>query len=1027
MWAICVSSPLAEYRELPQGCAMKLLRNLALVLAGLCVPADLVAEVDFSREILPVLSDYCFHCHGPDPKARKGELRLDDETDAKRPRDGYAIIAPGKSSASELLKRIITDDLDERMPPPEMGRDLPPAAIEKIRQWLDEGAPWGRHWALTPIVRPETPTEDEHPIDSFINAKLNELQLPTQPPADRATLIRRLHLDLTGLPPAPETVQNFLNDERPIAWLQLIKDVMDKPAYGERMAWPWLNAARYADSNGYQGDSERTMWPWRDWVVRAFNENMPWDQFTEWQLAGDLFPNPTFEQRLATGFNRNHMINGEGGRISEENRVDYVMDMTETTGTIWLGLTFNCSRCHDHKFDAITQNDYYSLSAFFNQTPVTGAGRSPKTPPILTAPSAAQRKEISKRNATVRELSIKLKQRAAELAKLQPAWEAALLAANKAASTWETLVPITAKAINQSLSIQKDRSVLVGGKRANNDTYTVTARVSGKKITGIRLETLKHKSLTKGSLSRSGSGNYVLTGFEISKDGGVPIKIASAKATFEQGGLKITGAIDGKQNTGWGVWKSGVVNQAHGAVFTLAKPLSVATNSVLRFTLRHDSKHKEHLIGNFRLSYTEDAKPQLPSASDKLLNAVRIASAKRTAQQAGIVAKEHQSSDKQHKSLKQRIDGEKRVIANIEQQAPKVMIMEDMKQPRDTFVLTRGLYNKPGDKVFAAVPASLSRSDQTGRTNRLQLAKWLTARDNPLMARVTVNRFWQMLFGIGIVKTPEDFGVQSEFPKHPELLDWLAAEFIESGWDVKHLLTTILTSETYQRSSTSTPELNERDPMNRYLARAPRHRLPSWMIRDQALAVSGLLNAKLGGAPVNGYQPAGIWEEATFGKKKYKQDSGDKLYRRSLYTFWRRIVGPTMFFDSAKRQICEVKTPRTNTPLHALTTLNDTTYVEAARAMAQRILLSQAADVPARIGMAYQLALSRMPTEAETKIWMNGLNNAGKQFAADKTAAMEFLQVGESKRDESLDPNEHATLAAVCLGILNLDETLNRE
>ncbi len=1001
---------------------------LPLFAATCCLPQVVAAEVNFSREILPVLSDYCFQCHGPDPKARKGDLRLDDEKDATRDRDGYAIVSPGKADDSELLKRLITSDMDERMPPPEIGRTLPPTAIKKIRQWLNEGAKWGQHWSLTKIERPQPPVDHSNPIDAFINARLNELKLSPQPRAKRHTLIRRLYLDLTGLPPSPEDVANFQSNQSPSAWKDLVKEVMTMPAYGERMAWPWLNAARYADSNGYQGDSERTMWPWRDWVVQAFNDNLPWDEFTEWQLAGDLLPNPTFEQRLATGFNRNHMINGEGGRIPEENRVDYVMDMTETMGTIWLGLTFNCARCHDHKYDSLSRKDYYSLSAFFNQTPVTGAGRSPQTAPILSAPGLDQRRDIIKRRSTINKLQAERGQRAAELAKLQAQWERQLLTANQTSSSWTTLAPLSAKAAQQSLSIQKDQSVLVGGKKDDNDTYTVTTKADGKTITGFRLEALKHKSLTQGSLSRSGSGNFVLTGFEVRVNDGKPLKFATATATYEQGGLKITGAIDGKKHTGWGVWKNGIVKREHAAVFTLDKALVLDEDSELKFTLRHDSRHKEHLIGCFRLSFTEDTKPRLPSVSDSLIAALKIPGAKRSRQQKDLVTAEHRSSDQRHSDLQRRIENEEKVIDNLQSQAPKVMVMEDMKKPRDTFMLTRGLYNKPGEKVSAAVPESLGTLPKKSTPNRLALARWLTSRDNPLMARVTVNRLWQMLFGVGIVKTPEDFGVQGEFPMHPELLDWLAAEFIESGWDIKHLLTVILTSETYQRSSMSTPRLNEFDPDNRFLARAPRFRLPSWMIRDQALAASGLLNAKIGGAPVNGYQPPGIWEEATFGKKKYKPDTGDKLYRRSLYTFWRRIVGPTMFFDSAKRQICEVKTPRTNTPLHALTTLNDTTFVEAARTMAQRILLAKELKSNADlIRRAYQLTLARNPDESELKIWEAGLKTVTKQFSLDPNAANEFLKVGDSKRDDSLDATEHAALSAVCLGILNLDEALNRE
>lgn len=996
----------------------------------LVLPAAGVAEVDFSREILPVLSDNCFHCHGPDPKARKGDLRLDDEADAKRDREGHPVIAPGKGSASKLLKRLITEDPDERMPPPELGRTIPAETIVKIRQWIDEGAQWGRHWALTPIARPELPLPGEHPVDSFITNRLEAAGLNPTPRAAKTTLIRRLHLDLTGLPPSPENVAAFLADKRPRAWRDLVRQVIAKEAYGERMAWNWLDASRYADSNGYQGDMERTMWPWRDWVVKAFNENMPWDQFTEWQLAGDLLPEASFEQKLATGFNRNHMINGEGGRIPEENRVDYVLDMTETMGTIWLGLTFNCSRCHDHKFDPLTQQDYYSLSAFFNQTPVTGSGRSPQTAPVLKAPSAEQLKGLATLRAKIKEMEAATAKRVQGLAKLQAGWEQAMLAKNAGGAAWELLKPTAAKATTQTLTIQKDKSVLVGGKtKPKNDTYTLTTTAGGQAVTGFRLEALKHKSLTKGGLSRSSSANFVLTGFEVRVDNGKPLKFASAKATFEQGGLKVAGAFDGKKESGWAVWDGRVVDREHTAVFALEQPVDLPAGSKLTFTLRHDSKHAEHLLGCFRLSLTKDKEPALTDGSIRLMAALKLSPAKRTKEQASLIAIAHRARDKAYGVARDKVSSQKDKLAKLDRQAPRVMVMEDMAKPRDTFILTRGIYNKPGPKVSAGVPVSLRAFPKGAPKNRAGLAKWLTAKDNPLMARVTVNRLWSMFFGIGIVKTAEDFGVQGEFPKHPELLDWLAAEFIESGWDVKHLLELILTSETYQRSSQVTPELLEQDPENRLLARGARYRMPSWMIRDQALAASGLLNDTIGGAPVNVYQPAGIWEEATFGKKKYVQDHGDKLYRRSLYIFWRRIVGPTMFFDSAARQICEVKTPRTNTPLHALATLNDTTYVEAARATAERIFKatgSKAGDA-GRLRQAYRLVLAREPDKTELRVWQAGLERARRQFANDADAAIELLKVGESKRDESLDPVEHAALTAVCLGILNLDEALNRE
>jgi mono/diheme cytochrome c family protein len=787
--------------------------------------------VVFSRDVLPILSDSCFQCHGPDAKeGRKGDLRLDDEADAKRERDGDRVIAAGNPEASELVHRLLSTDPDEQMPPPELGRPLSTAQIDILKRWIAEGAKWGKHWSFERIERPAVPETNggRHPIDALVQRGLDAAGLKPNPPADPATLLRRLSLDLTGLPPSSvignqssviSGRENPNTSHRsPITdhdWSVIIDQLLDSPHYGERMAWDWLDAARYADSNGYQGDNERTMWPWRDWVVKAYNENLPYDQFTIRQLAGDLLPSATQDQVLATGFNRNHMINGEGGRIAEENRVDYVMDMTETMGTVWLGLTLNCCRCHDHKFDPLTQADYYRFTAFFNQTPVTGAGGNPQTPPILeVAPPEA-------------------------------------IAARDAART--------------------------------------------------------ERNAAKSRLDRA---------------------TVAEKAELE---------------------KKAVENSA-----------------------------------------TEKATASKAEAE-----------------------KAFQAAEAKLKSLDDAI--------------PKVMVMADQGQPRKTFLLDRGLYNAPGAEVAAAVPAVLLAMPDKAPANRLDLARWLVSRDHPLTARVAVNRIWQMLFGIGLVKTAEDFGVQAEYPVQRELLDWLAAEYIESGWDTKALLKTILTSETYRRSSViASPSDFERDPDNRLLARGARFRMPSWMIRDQALAVSGLLEEKQAGSSVFPYQPEGIWDEATFGKKTYRMSEGSDLHRRSLYTFWRRIVGPTEFFDTAKRQVCEVKPLRTNTPMHALTTLNSPTYVEAGRFLADAVLGSHP-DESHRFQTLSLRLLGRNPVDGETAIWKRSLERAKGSFSEDPAAAGKLLAIGRAGSSPGLDPVEHAAWTALCLNLLNLDEVLTKE
>jgi hypothetical protein len=819
--------------------------------------------IDFSHDIQPILSDNCYHCHGPDEKDRKAKLRLDTKEGAYRNVDGKAVIAPGKSAQSELIRRITTKDEDDLMPPPKSNRKLTPQQIDLLRRWVDQGAPWGQHWAFETPRRPEPPPAKDkkwtrNPVDQFILARLDKEGLKPSPEAPRETLIRRVTLDLTGLPPTLAEVDAFLADKSPTAYEKVVDRLLKSPRYGERMAWDWMDAARYADSSGYQGDPERTMWPWRDWVVSAFNANMPYDLFTVEQLAGDLLPNATKQQILATGFNRNHMHNGEGGRIGEETRVENVMDRAETTSTLWLGLTMTCSRCHDHKFDPITLKDYYGMYDFFNQTSENGGGRGGQNAPALDM-STPQEEEKSKQ----------------ALAKFNA----------------------VAKEVEE----------------------------------------------------------YELKKFP--REAGKPLSESDA--------IKLPGNLPA----------------------TLAKrePKQRNVDTLLE-----------------AIGYFKEHDKDYTKVLEKLLAAVRARDA---------------------------------AANNI----TRVMVMDTIKQPRDTYILVKGSYDKKTDlKVGANTPAFLTTKAPTQAQTRLDLARWIVSPENPLTARVTVNRYWQTFFGVGLVKTVEDFGVQGEKPSHPELLDWLATEFIRTGWDVKALARLMVTSATYRQGSKDAPlasdvrkrtgsaTLFELDPENRLLARAPRYRLPSWMLRDVALAASGLLNDTLGGPAVKPYQPEGIWEEATFGKKTYKQDHGESLYRRTLYVFWRRIVGPTMIFDNAQRQTCTVKQFHTNTPLHALTTLNDTTYVEAARLMAERVLATANKDEDI-VETAFRLATARKPVAGEKKVLTQSLARLREQYAADKPAADKLLTVGEFKRNEKLDPINHAAVTGLCSLILNLDEAISRE
>jgi len=1044
---------------------MSKITRRSLVLRALIIPSLMIASVVradeaaivFSRDIRPILAGHCFNCHGPDEASRKGDLRLDTE-------DGARKSLEIEGGVAKLLGRVTSHDPDLVMPPPSIKKPLTPAQIERLTRWVEAGAPWGSHWAFESLVKPAVPMVPDatnapprqmaslhNPIDHFVQARLASRKVTPAPEASRETLIRRMTLDLTGLPPTPQEVDQFVQDISSDAWDKVVDRLLASPAYGERMAWSWLDAARYADSNGYQGDNERTIWPWRDWVIDAFNQNLPYDQFTVWQLAGDQLPGATFEQKLATGFCRNHMINGEGGRIAEENRVDYVMDMTETTGTVWLGLTMNCCRCHDHKFDPLSQKDYYRLSAFFNQTPVDGGGGNPQTPPVLAVPSSEQRQKVDEIESQLAALTSPIQQREQELNGSQQTWEQATLA-TAGDATWQPLKPVKFSAAQQTLTAQDDGSILASGENPRNDTYTLELSSGLDKITAIRLDALNHESHTQGGLARSDSGNFVLTELEIllhqpGSDDATKVPIASAEATYEQGDLKVQRAFDGDSNTGWAVYAGKPIDRSHSAVFRLAEPLTVSKDATFTIVLRHDSPHVSHNIGRFRLSASASPDARLDDSNSALIANLRIPAEQRTQEQRDQIVAAHRAGDASYSALMKNREQLQKTLNDLRGGFPKVMVMEDMPQPRKTWVLTRGLYSKPGDEVTADVPEKLPQLPAGEAINRLALARWIVSNDNPLTARVTVNRFWQQFFGIGLVKTPEDFGVQGEVPIQQDLLDWLASDFREHGWDVKRLIRQIVTSHTYRQSSRITAHVGrsehgsstgagmsyEDDPENRYLSRGPRFRMPSWMVRDQALAASGLMVAAVGGPPVKGYQPAGVWEETTFGRKQYAQDHGDALYRRSLYTFWRRIIAPTMFFDNATRQTCTVKSFRTNTPLHALLTLNDVTFVEAARALAERVLTADnavAADNRSdadRIDAVFRRLLARRATDDEKAILLAAIDRSRGEFRADPEAAGKLLAIGESKRNEQLDAIEHAAWTSLTLAVMNLDETLTKE
>jgi hypothetical protein len=1009
----------------------------ALILGVAPGRASEAPPINFARDIRPILSDNCFHCHGPDSAQRKGGIRLDTKEGAFAFSDGVALIAPGRPDGSELVRRIESSDPGEQMPPPEAKKKFGDAERALLRRWISEGAPWAEHWSLEPPRKPDPPAIADpawarNPIDFFVAAQRDALALSPAPEADKRTLIRRISLDLTGLPPTPDEVEDFLADVSSDAYEKLVDRLLASPHYGERMAWPWLDAARYADTNGYQGDNERTMYPWRDWVVRAFNENMPYDQFTIEQLAGDLLPESTRDQRLATAFNRNHMINGEGGRIAEENRVEYVFDQLETVGTVWMGLTMNCARCHDHKYDPVTQDDYYRFFAFFNQTPVNGAGGDPRTAPILPVHSEETEARIAALNQEIASLDSALSEREAAIAPQQLEWEQAALAAVwENEKHWSVVTVREAKGIHQTLTVLDDGAVRASGDLPETDRYELSGEVNLPELRAIRLEALRYRNPDDGSLDPAGPGNFVLTNFAATlrhADGTeVPVTLESAKATYEQDGLPVANTFDDDPGTGWGIYDGLPVDRDHEAHFLLKEPLSLPPGSRLTFTLAFESQHARHILRQFRISASPRADLPLIEARHDVAKVLRTPPEYRSPEDAARLLLAYHESDQAHRQARRARQTARNALNDIDAKAVKVMVMEDQAEPRETFILRTGLYNQPMGAVTAEVPGFLFDMPADAPRNRLGLARWLMDPQHPLTARVTVNRFWGEIFGQGLVKTAENFGSQGEKPSHPELLDWLAVTFVESGWDVKALLRLMVTSAAYRQASDTDAIKLAADPDNRYLARGPRFRMPSWMIRDQALFASGLMVGKLGGPPVKPYQPDGLWQEFSFGNLKYETGTGEDLYRRSLYTFWRRIVAPPMFFDSSTRQTCSVKAPRTNTPLHALATLNDPTYAEAARALAERVLRMPDTTDEVRIDTAFRIGLARPAGAEELALLRHSVARLKQEFAIDPVAARAYLAVGDSEPAAGIDTVEHAAYAALCLSILNTDEALTKE
>jgi hypothetical protein len=1005
----------------PRPASSTLVRRAWLVwLAGAACRAFAAEPADFGSDVLPVLSDKCFHCHGPDASSRKAKLRLDLEEEVRKPRaDGAALIVPGDADASLLIQRITSTDPDEVMPPPDFVKKLSPSEVAALRAWVEQGAKWEAHWAHQPVRRPPLPVNFNHlhPVDAFIDAALAKAGLTPNPRADAATLRRRAALDLTGLPPDSKAATDLPG---------LLPQLFRSPHYGERMAWDWLDLARYADTHGFQKDNLRSMWRWRDWVVEAFNNNLPFDQFTILQLAGDLLPEATIEQILPTGFNRNHRLNAEAGAIDEEYRVEYVLDRVETTATAWMGLTAGCARCHDHKYDPLSQREFFALAAFFNNLDERGNdGVGPVAEPSITLPVAGMENAVAAAKSDLKKAATALAA-AAESADLA-AWSKQQRQRLATGGMWRVLEParVSGRDKDSTFTPLSDGSILFGGANPLNDVQEARLTVrDGLRLHRLRLEALPDPRLTGGSLARSFDGAFLLSGLDVEVNGAAQqLRALHATQTSEDGPPHH--AIDSDPLTGWRV--PGGLREPVRALFELEQPVEVKAGSEVVIRLRYESREEQFIIGRFRIS-AGAAALQLDAEEmpQSLAEAVNLGDP-----EALLAA--YRETAPELAPWRAARDAARHALTTAKEAATtQVMVMRERPgEPRPTHVLKRGLYDQPGEQVRPDVPAFLGLPLPDGAPgDRLALARWLVDPRHPLTARVTVNRLWQMLFGAGLVRTPEDFGFQGERPTHPELLDWLAAEFIENGWDIQAMLRLLMTSDTYARSAHVTPEMLERDPDNRLLARASRTRLPAPVIRDQALAVSGLLAPRLGGPPVRPYQPPGLWEAVAgvnSNTTRYIQDHGESLHRRSLYTLWKRSVPPPnmMLFDASAREVCSVARPRTNSPLQALVTLNDTTYAEAARALARRAL-AEAEDDDARVARLWRIVLARDPDARERDSLATLLQRQRVRYQAAPGLAESRVRVGESTVPDDLDITELAAWTELAEVMLNLDATLTR-
>jgi hypothetical protein len=1051
-----------------------MMRRVILAVTTLASIADAPAlaadTVDFIRDIRPVLSDACFQCHGPDERKREAGLRLDRRDGAISVLEsGETAIVAGHADKSELIRRITSADPGVRMPPAESSKRLSAEQIQLLRRWIDTGAQWDDHWSFVPPAEVSPPISSQqgwvrNGIDSFIERRLDAEGLQPSPVADRRQLIRRVTFDLTGLPPSLEDVEAFVHDVSPDAYEKVVDRLLASPHYGERMTMRWLDAARYADTHGYTFDSERSMWRYRDWVIDAFNQNMPFDQFTVEQIAGDLLPEATRSQQIASAFNRNHVINSELGAIDQEYLVENVADRVNTVGTVWMGLTLECARCHDHKFDPVSQREFYELYAFFNNIPERGLdGMFSNAGPSIPAPTPEQEAQQLALDTALKEAEAAMQKLRPQIDAAQAIWEAK--PRRPVEDVREDLVswwPFDANAEDQlggeSKASDNGGGPLLGGGVIGRGAVffglnSLKAPAAGRldRLDSFSLACWVNTQTTEGRRSlftRMPEGVELQRGyafqihdghlaFSLVHDTTSRLDVESVRPIESHRWQHVVVTYDGSgRASGVRLYIDGasdearVINDALDGSIDVSEPLMIGDgtpNAGMKGTI-----DESRIYG--RVLDDEEIK-RLPGLPIESLLAVEVKS--RTPETTRRI-REYFLHDQPHAEWRDayfKLAELNEKKASLERSIPTVMVMQERKDKPIARILAGGAYDQPGEQVDAATPDFLPPMADELPRNRLGLAQWLVSPTHPLTARVTVNRFWQMYFGTGLVRTAEDFGSQGEPPSHPELLDWLARRFVASGWDVRAMQRLIVTSATYQQASHITPELLKRDPENRLLARGPRFRLDAESIRDQALLHAGLLVNHMGGPSVRPYQPPGLWEEGAFdptgnrwSAQRYEQDTGELLYRRSMYTFWKRTAPPPamLVFDAPERTRCVVRRDRTNTPLQALVLMNDPTYVEASRGLADRILREAGPDDSERMQFAFRVVTSREPSASELATMLQLLERQLAKFEADPASAVELLAVGESPRDSSVDPTALAAYTTVASVLLSLDEVLTK-